>query len=242
MFAHVRVTNRSNRIVYRQIGNCGDVSSIIVDQRPLMPSRSWSGIAATFKQRVLDERGFGLSYFQNVTRIDLPPRGCGDIFGLDPVKPGAVLNETRAWDAIGYFGRPVLPGPTMLTATFAYYPDSKHRNPSDERKLNILTEIRVEGKPTGETWIGEYVDRALAEPRFADWLDDQPETSWINTSVAHWPNDDGEYPAQPVYLKATQGTVDIGLFRWDEEEGEYGGLILDLPSGDLLGFRFEECC
>jgi hypothetical protein len=243
MFARVRVTNGSNRTVYRQIGNCGDVSSITADQRALMPkARVWSGIAATFKQHVLDERGFGLWGFQNVTRIDLPPRGCGDIFGLDPVKPGAVLNETRAWDALGAFGRPVVPGPTKLTATFAWYRDRSHAEPSDEGKLSIVTEIRVEGKPTGQTWIGEYIDRALAQPRFIDWLDDRPVSSWINTHVMDWPNERGEYPARPPYERATQGAVDIGLFRHDEEYGEFGGVILDLPSGELLGFRFEECC
>jgi hypothetical protein len=242
IFAHVRVTNGSNRTVYRQVGgNCGDVSRIIVDQRALMPEgRTWSGIAATFKQRVLEERGYGLSGFQNVTRIGHP--GCPDFSLLHPVNPGAVLDETRAWDIVGAVGRPVVPGSTKLTATFTYYRDRNHAEPSDERKLNIVTEIRVDGEPTGETWITEYVDRALAQPRFADWLDNRPVTSWINTDVVDWPNDDGEYPARPPYDRATQGAIDIGLFRWDEELGEFGGVTLDLPSGELLGFRFEECC
>jgi hypothetical protein len=104
-----------------------------------------------------------------------------------------VLDETRARDALGAFGRPVVPGTTKLTAAFR-------------------------------------LARRSAR------------SSWINTDVADWLNEAGEYPARPPYERATRGAVDIGLFRHDEEFGEFGGVILDLPTGELLGFRFEECC
>ena len=42
-----------------------------------------------------------------------------------------------------------------------------------------------------------------------------------------------------MYRNATQGAADGGLFRSTPSAEEMGLVVLDLPSGDLLGTRFE---
>jgi hypothetical protein len=232
LFARVRVTNGSGRTVYRHVDECGNVAMVVLDQRErLERGRDWSGIAATFKERVFEEQQYGLFWFGTVK--------AGGLTENCEIRPGVVLEEVDALEAQGAVGRPIVPGSAILTATFGYYPDIEHLESMDEAQISISMPIQVEGESTGQRWVSDYIDIALSQPRFIEWLEEQPVRTWINTSVSDWPNELGEMPPRPPYDEATDGTVDVGLFRFRAGSDQYGAVIIDVPTDEILGYRFE---
>lgn len=235
-FAHVRITNTGVRR-FQQI-DCDGPADITVDYRAaLPPSRDWHGIAGQFKARFLSEARYGEAAFSDIAVIDREHFGCADVLIVEPVEPGTVLEETLAWDLEGYLGRPLVPGPATLEAAFRFWPTQAAEG--ERQAVAVEADIQIGGVLTPGWPLAEYVDLALSEPRFDAWLEEQPVETWINTNTVAWPNEEGEYPRDPCYQGATDGALDIGLFRDVDQTVEYGSVTLDLPSGEVLGVRFE---
>lgn len=236
-FAYVRVTNRGALPVEYEGNPCSDSIGAFLDHSASAPAgRSWPGIAGVFKARLLEEGRYGISLFMDVERIDREQHGCADIGMSVFLEPGDMHERSMALDLQGYPGNPIFPGLATALGRFAYGPG----DPSErEEALVAEAPIRIEGERTPEYWIVDFVDRALSEPRFAEWLEEQPVESWINTHSTAWPNEEGRYPRDPCYQRATDGALDIGLFRDVDLTVEYGAVTLDLPSGEVLGVRFE---
>jgi hypothetical protein len=236
-FAHVRVTNRTERSVQYEGNPCDASLGARLDYTASAPAgRSWPGIAGAFKARLLEEGSYGIRYFMDVERIDQEQRGCADVGMTTGLGLGATLERTVALDLVGYPGRPIFPGPATALGRFAYWPAETYEG---QEVVVAEAPIGIEGERTPEYWIVDFVDRALAEPRFAEWLEQRPAETWINTHSTAWPNEEGRYPADPCYERATDGALDIGLFREVPGVFEFGSVSLDLPSGELLGVRFE---
>jgi hypothetical protein len=236
-FGRVRVTNRGRRTVYRQTGgNCGVTAHILVDQRAMIPpGRMWDGVAATFTRRVRADWKPGMYGFRPVDFIDLGEYGCPDHFSLDPVRPGQVVDVKFAWDPASRFGSPLMPGRAEVTASFPFFRDREQYGRADERRVTATTTVRIKGQAHPQRWLTEYLDLALSEPHFADWLDDYPPRTWINTHVVLWPNEDGIYPRDAIFQQATEGALEVGLFRRGVNPTEYLAVVLDVPSGAALG-------
>jgi hypothetical protein len=235
-FAHLRVTNRRKRSIQYE-GACGGSLGARLDYSASAPAgRSYSGIAGAFKARLLEEGSYGVRSFVNLEQIDDEHQGCDTVSMPTSLDPDAALERTVALDLVGDAGRPLFPGPATVLGRFAYWPGETHQG---EEVVEAEAPLRIEGERTPEYWIVDFVDRALAEPRFAEWLEQQPVETWINTHAAAWPNEDGEYPPDPCYERATDGALGIGLFRDVEQTTQFGEVTLDIPSGELLGVRFE---
>ena len=239
VFAHVRVTNESDRRIFRET-SCGvGLARVTVDYSASLPKgQAWTGMAQRFKEELLREGRYGVGQFVGTEWLDQGNRVCADVFTGEYLEPGEALESSLAWDVVGYPLRPVLPGAADAVATLRYWLDET-AVPEDDVTVSAATEVQLTGDATPETPVVEYVDRALAEPRFAEWLEEEPPSTWINTHITTWPNEEGQYPDQPCYADATEGAIDIGLFRMVDGGDGYGAVTLDLPSGELLGVRFQ---
>jgi hypothetical protein len=233
-FSHLRLTNESRGVVL--IDYPCDQIAVKLDASSLVPpGRAWTGLAAAFKEQLLARYEHGNWTMVESQSIGREQRACGDVAG--PMSPGGVVEQTYALDLTGTrHAGAVRPGPASVVATFKTYDWSE----GDPPTITTDAPIRIEGVPTTETSIVGYIDRALEEKRFTDWLAKEPLDSWINTHISWWPNEEGQYPPDPLYRKATEGTVGIGLFRIGPNLEELGAVIFDLPSGKLLGFRFND--
>jgi hypothetical protein len=235
-FAHVRVTNLGPLAIEYEGNPCSESLGARLDYTASAPAgRSWPGIAGAFKARFLQEGSYGVRSFVNVERIDQEQRDCDTVGMPAYLEPATSLERTVALDLVGSPGRPIFSGPATALGRFAYRPGENE----GEDVVEAEAPIRIDGERTPEYWIVDFVDRALAEPRFAEWLDQRPADTWINTHSVAWPNEDGDYPPDPCYERATDGALDIGLFREVPGVFEAGSVSLDLPSGDVLGVRFE---
>ena len=235
-FAAARMTNRTDADIYRQVGGCEPVAAISVDFSASVPAGpDHPGIAGRFKQRLLEDGGLGRGDYREPALMG-PNVGCDDMFALQPLRPGAVVEQRYAWDPIARPGYPIVAGAASVAVSARYYSDE---NEGSEKKIERDAAMTLLGSAPAALSIADYADRAVAVPEFHHWLGSAPEDTWINAYVGHWPNEQGEYPPQPVYQNATEGTADVGLFRTTRDGEEAGIVVLDLPSGDLLGTRFE---
>jgi hypothetical protein len=238
LFALTRVTNNGTTSPTWEKNICGSgpapISVTRVSELPV--GQSWTGLAADFKQTVLSEGGFvsggraSLGKFWDAGMFDtVIPMGCPGYSQQGPFMPGEVSEMVLAWNVAAPQGQVMSTGTASVTATFA----------SSAPDISAQTLIEIEAvEPTEPLTIVHYVDIALSQSEFNDWLNERPRSSWINTSVTFWPNDQGEYPPQPEYEGVTNGAVDVGLFRSPAGE-QYGSVIIEVGTGRVLGTRFE---
>lgn len=239
-FAHVRITNTGVQRVFRDASDCVTPSSVSVDYTVALPAgNAWSGIAGTYKKRLLSEREYGIRHFLDMEHVGLLSYFCSDVLITKPFGPREALEHSVAWDIGGYQFRPVVPGNAVVTAKFGFWPTEDSAGDPESLSVAAGTPILIAGTATSERPLVDYVDLTLAEPRFAEWLEQRPPDTWINTHSVAWPNEEGEYPPDPCYERATDGALDIGLYREVPGIFEFGSVSLDLPSGELLGVRFE---
>ena len=235
-FAVARLTNRTDAEIFRQVGGCEPVATITVDFSAVLPTGpEHEGIAAAFKRRLLQDSNLGHGDYRDVATMGTNV-GCPDLFKLEPLQPGGVAEQRYAWDAVARPGYPVVAGRANVTVSARYYADE---DDGSEMRIEREAATTLAGSAEPTLSIADYADRAVAVPEFLHWLGLAPEDTWINAYVGHWPNDQGEYPPHPEYRNATEGTADVGLFRMTPGAEEAGLVILDLPSGNLLGTRFE---
>jgi hypothetical protein len=85
----------------------------------------------------------------------------------------------------------------------------------------------------------DHIDAALAERRFAAWLEGQPGEIPIDAHIVCWPNEEGDYPPDARYDDATEGAVDVGAFLLGDGHESFGEVTIDTATGAVLGVRFE---
>lgn len=238
LLALVRVSNRGTSSPTWETNTCGTGPAPIRVEAPagLPAGRAWTGLAAEFKGQLLREFGAVgngravIGTFWDAETIDLPNVACPAFSAMAPLLPGQGVEKMIAWDVGTKSGLTIEAGTAALVAQFS----------SSAGEVEAVTSVDISGDSAAGRTIVEYVDTALANEAFHDWLNEADSSSWINTSVTFWPNEEGEYPARPEYEKATTGAVDVGLFRDGPEFETYGGVIIDTGTGEILGTRFGE--
>jgi hypothetical protein len=197
----------------------------------LPAGREWQGIAAAFKQQVLTESGMTggtstVGYFAT-PMPDGVQVGCPAISMMRPFQPGQVEEEAVVWDVVPPQGLAIRTGELTIKSTF------------ESVSLSASASVVVEGAAAAQFTVVDYVDAALSVPKFREWLESQPRTTWVNTAVAFWPSPEGAMPPRQPYRSAPNGAVDIGLFTSPPGTNGYGAVILDPVTLEVLGTRFE---
>jgi hypothetical protein len=231
----VRVTNGHDRAVEYD-ASCG-VGRITLDHGALLPAgREWPGLAGVFKARFLRERDYGLRHF-----IDAGPPGCGTTTNNGTLEPGQVVEAVHALDPVGHQVDPIGPGSARIFATFSYRSGPSVDPEPPGTVVTVPVDVTIVGSGTTETPLATYVDKVLAEPRFIEWLALRGEETWNGSSVMIWTREEGQVPDSPCFAGAGEGAIEIGLYRMgdpDDIEEEYGGVLLDLTSGEVLASHF----
>ena len=183
-----------------------------------------TGIAGAFKAAALEPVGHSgdgaLTFRLDDPRIPAGA-GCADIGLIKTLPAGSIVTREVRWTG----DAPIAPrGPAEIVATFHY--QGHVGDPEDVEYAPIVARLA--------TWIvsdfvpeflppGPAIDVALADAAFADWLDDEPQSTWINTHRV---------------LDRERGTWEIGLFR-NGSAGFYGGVVMDARTGEIERLRLE---
>ena len=228
--AHVRITNGGTRTITFICG--GGWTRAETDG--LFPTgKRWSGNAAEFKRRVLDQWSGNLGFgFRQGDGDDCP----GSV-GLDiELAPGEVY-EYDVWTIPRYPVRaqPLPSGRLPVATTFGF----RVAGDGTRRLLTARDDVRLVGPRWPWATPQELIDTMLADPRFKDWLDrrDRP-NQWSNTTF-HLVDKRSFYWTELGFDgPAPDGTVHIGLFAgsWGPFGGGYGRMLLDPWTGQVLGF------
>jgi hypothetical protein len=240
LHALVRVSNTGTSNVLWQTNICGTgpAETTITPARPLDTGVEWPGPAATFKRLLLDEE-LAPRVLWDATTIDLENVGCTAYGAIEPFEPGSSAEMTVAWDAVDRPGRPIVPGPATVTSTFeTWTPRQRPAEPGDpDQELVASTTIEIVGEMGDAVPIGRYADIALADDTFRTWVETRSARprSW-DPYASYWPNDEGVSPDDPRYERATEGTVDIGMFLGN---GPHGEVTVDLATLQVLGSKLD---
>jgi hypothetical protein len=253
VLALVRVSNRGDRVVQRETNTCGSgpapatvVQRGINGQPPFPLGKEWPGLAGEFKRQVLSGAGFGVE-------LDLGPLwdaamldrniACPDFSEVRPFGPGDSDHLVLAWRAAARQGSVLPAGPTIVRATFKTADDGLPGGApvlkvTAEAPLEIVTPEPNNSEPVGLTLV-DYVDSALSDAAFHEWLESAPEETWINPLVSYWPTEEGNYPEMPPFNRlGRRPIVEIGLFRNGPTE-LLRSVIVDQQTGEVLASRTD---
>ena len=169
---------------------------------PLEPvGKSWTGVQAHFKA---DALGLGkVPGESNDSIVPVSTYSCNgsshqqtiyDVtYGPRTLDPGRTVQSTLIWPAEFVTGVPALPGDIPFTIWLVGTPpyaspyagtDLKYAlmgPPGDQ--LQVSGHIHVVGETPKLLSKGEAVDAALADPTFAKWLVEQPESTWSDINL-----------------------------------------------------------
>ena len=238
--ALVRVSNKGSSNILWQTNICGTGPALttIAPSRPPDTGVEWTGEAATFK-RLLLENVLAPAVLWDAATIDLENVGCDTYSAIKPFKPGSVAEMTVAWDAVDRPGRPIVPGPATVTSTFeTWKPRKQPAEPGNpDQELVASTSIEIVGEMGAAVPVARYADIALTSGSFRTWVESRKARprSWDPYAI-YWPNDDGQYPDDPRYERATEGAVDIGMFIGN---GPHGEVTIDTTTLEVLGRKLN---
>jgi hypothetical protein len=192
------VTNGSASAIDYAVPWCGGAAKGYVDvalpQGPV--GRTWSGIAGTFKQYVLTE-GYapGAARALDPMRVDLWTRPCQEVTGELEIRPGETITSVLSWPAEIVQGVRALPGPVPFAVSVSYdrqngppslAPDHEGPPPGwfpEYKQLEVTGTVQVVGDAPALAGPGEVIDSLLDDTNFAEWLAEQPRSTWSNANL-----------------------------------------------------------
>jgi hypothetical protein len=152
---------------------------------PLEPvGRSWTGIQAALKKDAL-----GKGTVPGETYDTLPTGTYTDFaYHNETLAPGETVTSTLVWTAELVKGVPAVPGDVPFTISLLGPPPPRPSgaNPGSEFPVPILElsgDMHVVGQAPAILSKGQAIDAALADPRFAKWLTEQPQTTWSDVNM-----------------------------------------------------------
>jgi hypothetical protein len=251
--AVVRVSNRGDRVVQRETNTCGSgpAQATVVQRgingQPSFPlGKEWPGLAGEFKSQVLSGAGFGveldLGPFVDATMLDRNV-ACADFSEVRPFGPGDSDHLVLAWRAVARQGSVLPAGQAVVRATFGTADDGLPGGPpvlkvTAEAPIEIVGPEPNDAEPAGLTLV-DYVDSALSDAAFREWLESAPEETWINPLVSYWPTEEGNYPEMPPFNRlGRRPIVEIGLFRNGTTELLHSETV-DQLTGEVLASRTD---
>jgi hypothetical protein len=243
--ALARISNRGTSTVMWESNVCtnGPAHVVVYAEWATSPFPVDDGVANEFRRQILDSRPNLVGGFRDAKTIDVENVGCFAYAAPRRFKPGDSAEMVVAWDANGRPGYPVTPGPATIRSTFRFWEVGTPWPPPEKavEEFSLSQQVEIKGAASGEHSVAEYVDAALADPQFKDWLNRHPIDQWINPSVAFWPNAVGAYPSDPIYANAKTGAVDISLFASGSGGGHSTGRVtLDATTLAVLGRHLDK--
>jgi hypothetical protein len=208
-------------------GACGDPASIRIDVRDASePGRDWPGQLGRFKTVALGFPGQEptVAWYVEASRVGQSV-ACPASMSIERLAPGAAVRMRAGWDG-RINGAPAPTGPATVSASFASM-GVVGPVPNDTFKTQpIAAEIRttVEGAGGAAALSPALaIDAALADPQFADFVQSNPEATWINPDVG-----------------VIAGVWNVGLFvEVRGGGGERSGSVKVDQNGAIVGRRFD---
>jgi hypothetical protein len=160
VLAVARVENRTDRAVQYSGGGCGLSGDVGVELSPA-PGREWHGRAALFKAIVMRTARLPVAAFAAPQVTDKPQACVADTFIAALAAHQSVDIPGLWWDAEYAPGVPARPGIANVTMNF----------PVTTGSVLATANLRIAGPDDHAPSPGEVVDAALADARFAAWLD-----------------------------------------------------------------------
>jgi hypothetical protein len=263
--ALVRTTNTRTDPVWMWPGDCGDPGTVVrVDLSSVIrPGLPQDGQAAVYKRRAIRESGVRTGYFDRWE----PRPGTADgthvivlaeCTGVDfpaawmKLRPGATMEERFVWyparsmDVQDVRWQPLPPGTVPVATSWYYVGHGTRPRPGRERRpvhpIVATAALGLTGVDPGTPSMPELVDRALADPEFAAWVErwDERRDSWVD--VGGWPGP--TYPPQPrmsgLAGKAPNGIMEIGLQqRVPGVDYTLGVALVDPWTGEVVDVGFQ---
>jgi len=204
---HVRITNERKGPIHL---GCYPTRSRLRVHELFDRGRVWTGNAASFKRAVLELTWLGSPQLAN------GPASCpqGETGGTR-LRPGGHLEyDARLVPRYGVRDQPLPAGRLPLTTTLSYATNDWG---VPRRTVTVGGEVELDGPPWPWASPQQIVDAALADPRFAAWLDDQGPGCCRSATFEvveapgsiYWPEHGFEGPAPDgtVYLSTFPSSV-----------------------------------
>ena len=259
--AVVRLTNTRSDPVWSYEGPCLTRPTVTADLSAVLdPGLAADGNAGELKRRVLAGSDLLVGEFDRRSSRRLPGASgitvsvladCGPVGpSYARVGPGQTVEQHWTWVPVDPFDgyerwfRPLPPGPAPVTVTWRYAGHGSEASVRNDRQphrpITATAALALTGTDPGLLSPQELVDRALADPEFAAWVEADPtREDWVDTDVDAWPGPD--YPAQPRFAGlaglAPNGVVEIALVRdLPGRPGVIGSAWVDPWTGEVLRF------
>jgi hypothetical protein len=166
---------------------------------------------------------FATFWFVPEDKLGLGAYGCGDIAHVETLAPGETRQQLRWWSGISLLSRALPPaGPATLSVSTASY----WRNSDPDRDPGAVITFEV---PAGieasdsaaRLSPAEIIDRALADPDFAEFVDTQ--------AIANG-------RASIAWYQPDRDIWEVGVLPWYETAPpRLHGVVVDAKSGAILG-------
>ena len=262
--ALVRITNSRSAPAYGMTGPClsqplmtSDLSSVIA------PGDPQSGSAAEFKRRLIDSADLTTAVWERESSRQRAQESgvvvhvladCGATGrSFDRVGPKRTLEQRWSWypadplDGGAAWLRPLPPGTVPITFTWLHAGRGSQA-PSDAggrptAPIVVTTDLALTGDDPGLLSMPELADRALADPEFRAWVDeDSSRGDWDDADLRAWavPGDTIDAALPDLVTRAPNGAVEISLARTPANGStSVGSAWLDPWTGEVLGFTNE---
>jgi hypothetical protein len=152
---------------------------------PLVPvGRSWTGIEAALKTDALGKGTVPGETPDTITRGTYTHYAYYD----ETLAPGQTVTSTLVWTAELVTGVPAVPGDVQFKISLLGPPPPLPSGalPGMEFPATILElsgDMHVVGQAPAILSKGQAIDAALADPRLAMWLTEQPQTTWSDVNM-----------------------------------------------------------
>jgi hypothetical protein len=230
-WASVVIENIGERGVRWAGGGCGDPGGIFVDLNDVYPAgrQDWPDRLGRFKREALRQGPTGGNGLLTLGYIAEARWGtdmaCPASLRIETLPGHGKLSFRAGWDGT-YDGAPVPTGPAAVLASFPVIgidgevPDTTF----EAHAVGVSVRTSIVGEPGAAVLAPALaIDAALADPSFADWVNDGPTDQWINPDVAR------------IGI-----TWQIGLFKTnaDGSAEAYQGVTVD-AAGTVVGRRAD---
>jgi len=260
----VRTTNLGDDAAWASPGSCDSSGTHVqADVSDAIPRGvAQSGNAARFKEKAVRDSGIRIHDFQpwsDVRRDITGGRGtvwaeCTPSWVAHKLRARDRTVERFAWYPSWNFHRdemplqPLPPGTITITATWPFVSRGERPVLVDEVQppvdlISLTVPLTITGAGPSTPSVPELVDRALADPEWAAWVDeDADRSSWSYVWVTAWPGPD--YPDHPLWAGLTDldpwGIVTLELIQGEVGmPGTRGVIHLDPWTGEVLDVALQ---
>lgn len=226
----VRVANEGRSPVTWFHDGCAQLAAVYGRSKVAWPMGvEQQGGAAAFKLNALggysarDPDPDATITFVRKERLHVGPTGCADIGISDTIEPGDALRQTFWWPGVSDRYRSLPPdGPATISAHAGYYwRGGEPANIPDQAFELEMDAWLTSPDAAARLSPARVIDAALADPRFAAYVETQ---------------DIGNGRATIAWYDVGRDLWEIGVMPWYEDDPpRIHGVLVDARSGEILG-------